>query len=122
MKTSVSFCIVIVLTQLNDLLCNYCSEDICKKCCQVTTKGCINNQLYLQGKMISFLSFCEDCDCNDDNNGCGWKAIEYGMIECASCDSIKSDNLSTENVSTAGCGKLSISGEVMFTQLPNPFN
>lgn len=37
------------------------------------------------------MTFCRDCDCDDPNFGCGWKANNYGRVECTSCDELKSE-------------------------------
>jgi hypothetical protein len=34
--------IIISLTLLSSCLCNYCSYETCRRCCQVTPSGCIN--------------------------------------------------------------------------------
>jgi hypothetical protein len=41
------------------------------------------------------MSFCQDCECDDPNFGCGWKADSYGRVECTSCDYLKSLALQT---------------------------
>jgi hypothetical protein len=48
--------------------------------------------LLLKGRYISYMTFCQDCDCDDPNSGCGWTATNYGRVECTSCDKLKSMN------------------------------
>lgn len=100
--------------------CNYCSAETCRRCCMVTPTGCINNQMELRGKMVSFLSFCGDCDCDDEGQGCGWKADNFGRLECTSCDNLKSMN-TMNNVVISGCGHVTYNGDVVYTSLPSPY-
>ena len=65
--------------------------ETCRRCCQVTPTGCMNAMDYnIRGRFISYMSFCQDCECDDPNSGCGWKANSYGRVECTSCDYLKS--------------------------------
>ncbi len=34
--------LIISLTLISSCLCNYCSYETCRRCCQVTPSGCIN--------------------------------------------------------------------------------
>jgi hypothetical protein len=38
------------------------------------------------------MSFCQDCDCDDPQFGCGWRGNNYGRVECTTCDNLKSMN------------------------------
>ncbi len=38
------------------------------------------------------MTFCQDCDCDDPTTGCGWKASNFGRVECTSCDGLKALN------------------------------
>ncbi len=38
------------------------------------------------------MTFCQDCDCDDPSSGCGWKASNFGRVECTSCDGLKALN------------------------------
>lgn len=99
---------------------NYCSAETCRRCCSVTPTGCINNQMNIRGKMVSFLSFCSDCDCDDEGQGCGWKASNFGRIECTSCDNLRSMDPTT-NIVISGCGQVSYNGDIVYTTLPSAY-
>lgn len=72
-------------------LCNYCSQETCRRCCQVTPNGCFNaNNFNIRGRYSSYLTFCSDCECDDPNFGCGWSANNFGQVECTSCDALNS--------------------------------
>ena len=110
----------LIIVLISSTICNYCSDETCRRCCMVTPTGCMNNQMNLRGKMISFLTFCGDCDCDDEGQGCGWKASDFGRVECTSCDNLKSMNLNN-NIVISGCGHVTFNGDIVYSSLPSPF-
>lgn len=119
MKVTIRLAVVIAL--LASTFCNYCSWETCRRCCQVTPTGCMNSNDYrLRGRFISYLNFCQDCDCDDPGQGCGWKANNFGRVECTSCDNLRTMN-GANNVVIAGCGHVAYNGDIVYTTLPNPF-
>ena len=87
---------------------NYCSAETCRRCCQALPTGCMNTMdynirvnyfynfnLFIKGRYVSYLTFCRDCDCDDPSEGCGWKASNFGRIECTSCSNL--DSMNNEN-------------------------
>ncbi len=89
-----------ILIIFSGILADYCSYETCRTCCQVTPTGCINAidfniRVYLtliKGRYVSYKSYCQDCVCDDPTNGCGWKASNFGRVECTSCEGLKSMN------------------------------
>jgi len=120
MKSTVFLFFFIILSTISIINSNYCSAETCRRCCQVTPYGCMNNQINLRGKMVSFLTFCGDCDCDDEGQGCGWKADNFGRVECSSCDNLRSMN-QNNNIVMAGCGHVTYNGDIVYTSLPSPF-
>lgn len=104
------------------ILCDYCTEETCRKCCQVTPTGCINSVgVYSFGLRGSNLTFCNDCSCDSEGSGCGWKVNNFQRVECTTCDAIKS-SVSYNNIAAGGCGITSFNGDIVYTTLPNPYS
>ena len=126
MKT---FCKLLVLSLFFAIsLAGYCSNEVCRRCCQVTNTGCYNAyDQTIKGRFVSDYTFCQDCECSDPKVGCGWmviilffikndvfgkihsfylfffiylfgKAYNLGRVECASCDTLRSIERSTHLV------------------------
>ena len=111
--------ITLLLSNISQIKSDYCSNEICRRCCQVTPSGCMNNSednYNLRG--ASNYSFCRDCSCDDDGQGCGWKANNFGRIECTSCDNLRSMN-TNNNIVFAGCGSVTFNGDIVYTSLPS---
>lgn len=54
-------------------LSGYCSNEVCRRCCQVTNTGCYNAyDQTIKGRFVSDYTFCQDCECSDPKLGCGW--------------------------------------------------
>lgn len=116
------FITIILFVILNLSLSNYCSQDICRRCCQVVPNGCVNaNSFNIRGRYTSFLSFCSDCECDDPNFGCGWTAKTYGKVECTSCDDINS-MVDAKVSGFAGCGYAPKGGNIVYTNIPSSFS
>lgn len=114
--------LLVILTTIIKISVEYCSNETCRRCCTVYQTGCYNSfDEQLEGKLVTDYTFCEDCDCSDPKIGCGWMGYNFGRVECASCDTLKSIQKSTSlGVVITGCGKVSFNGDLVFTPLPNP--
>ena len=56
----------------------YCSNEVCRRCCQVTNTGCYNAyDQTIKGRFVTDYTFCQDCECSDPKVGCGWMVWIY---------------------------------------------
>ncbi|RQX73689.1 hypothetical protein TGCAST_290250 [Toxoplasma gondii CAST] len=85
-----------------------CTPEVCQRCCAPVATGCAPAfQQTEQGFLVSDYTFCQECECDDPGNGCGWYSTHFlaafaqnthpflrlaygtGRMQCSSCDFLR---------------------------------
>ncbi|KEP60321.1 UNVERIFIED_CONTAM: hypothetical protein HHA_290250 [Hammondia hammondi] len=97
-----------------------CTPEVCQRCCAPVATGCAPAfQQTEQGFLVSDYTFCQECDCNDPGNGCGWLAYGTGRMQCSSCDFLRPVAQRLPGAEISGCGTVALNGQIVYNDMPD---
>ncbi|KAG6439891.1 uncharacterized protein BBOV_IV003495 [Babesia bovis T2Bo] len=108
--------LVLQIRQNCNVRAQFCTEAVCQLCCKATQNGCVNAfTSHTKGTLMSDNLYCEQCNCDNPQIGCGWVGRRFKRIECNSCGVIETMLQNNPDLPVAGCGHAVVDGALIYT-------